>query len=54
MALFNINSVQNNTQVLESAHNWNILLIKDPLLITQKMPKLNYHLKVFKYLQLLN
>ena len=40
-ALFNINSVQSNTKIIHSALNWNILLIKEALLVKQKMPKLN-------------
>ena len=31
--LFNIHSIQRNTKVLDSAHNWNISLIKEALLI---------------------
>ena len=45
-AVFTINSVQSNTKIIDSAHDWNILLIKEALLIKQKMPKLNNNLKV--------
>ena len=37
-ALFSIHSVQSNTKVIDSAHDWNILLIKTGLLIKQKIP----------------
>ena len=47
-ALFSINSVQSNTKVINSAHDWNILLIKEALLIKQKIPKLNIGLKASK------
>ena len=53
-ALFSINSVQSNTKVIDSAHDWNILLIKETLLIKQKMPKSNNGLKVSKDLKLFN
>ena len=36
--LFNINSVKINTKVLDSAYNWNILLIREALFIKQKVP----------------
>ena len=32
-ALFSINSVQSNTKVIHSGHDWNDLLIKEALLI---------------------
>ena len=44
-ALFSINSVQSNTKVIDSDHDWNILLIKETILIRQRMPKLNSGLK---------
>ena len=47
-ALFTINSVQSNTKVIDSAHDRNILLIKEGLFIKQKMPKLNNGLKASK------
>ena len=47
-ALFSINSIQSSTKVIISAHDWNILLIKEVLLIKQKMPKLNNGLKASK------
>ena len=53
-ALFSINSVQSNTKVLDSVHDWNILLIKEALLIKQNMPKLNNVLKASKDLKLFN
>ena len=46
--------VQSNIKVIDSAHNWNILLIKEALLNNQKMPKLNNGLKTFKDLRFLN
>ena len=53
-ALFSINSVQSNTKIIDSALDWNILLIKEALLIKQKMPKLNNPLKASKELKLFN
>ena len=53
-ALFSIDSVQSNTKVIDSAYDWNILLIKEALLIKQKMPKLNNGLKAPKNLRLFN
>ena len=53
-ALFSINSVQTNTKLIDSAHDGNILLIKEDLLIKQKMPKLNNGLKASKDLKLFN
>ena len=50
-ALFSINSVQSNTKIIDSALDWNILLIKEALLIKQKMPKLNNSLKASKELK---
>ena len=49
--LKSINSVQSNTKVIDSAHDLNILLVKETLLIKQKMPKLNNDLKAFKDLK---
>ena len=40
-ALFSINSIQINTKIIDSTHDWHILLIKEAFLIKQKMPKLN-------------
>ena len=34
-ALFSIHSVQSNTKIMDSTFNWNILLIKEALLIKQ-------------------
>ena len=53
-ALLSINSVQSNTKIIDSALDWNILLIKEALLIKQKMPKLNNGLKASKELKLFN
>ena len=50
-ALFSITSVQRNIKVIESAYDWNILLIKEALLIKQKTPKLNNDLKTSKNLK---
>ena len=47
-ALFSFNSVQSKTKIIHSALDWNILLIKEALLIKQKMPKLNNPLKASK------
>ena len=52
-ALFSINSVQSNTKIIDFALDWNILLIKEALLIKQKMPKLNNSLKASKELKLI-
>ena len=52
-ALFSIHSVWSNTKIIESAFDWNILLIKEALLIKQKMPKLNNSLKASKELKLI-
>ena len=51
-ALFSINSVQSNTKIMDSTLDWNILLIKEVLMIKQKMPKLNNGLKASKELKL--
>ena len=53
-ALYSINSVQSNTKIIHSTLDWNILLIKEALLIKQKMPKLNNPLKASKELKLFN
>ena len=53
-ALFSINSVQTTTKLIDSAHDGNVLLIKEDLLIKQKMPKLNNGLKASKDLKLFN
>ena len=47
-ALFSINSVQSNTKTIDFALDWNILLIKEALLIKQKILKLNSSLKASK------
>ena len=51
-ALFSINSVQSNTKIIDSSLDWNILLIKEALLIKQKIQKLNSELKASKELKL--
>ena len=52
--LFTINSVQSNTKVIDSTHDWNVLLIEEALLIKQKIPKLNDGLNASKNLKLFN
>ena len=47
-ALFSFNSVQSKTKIIHSALDWNILLIKEALLIKQKMSKLNNPLTASK------
>ena len=41
-------------KVIDSAHDWNILLIEEALLIKQKMPKLDNGLKASKDLKPFN
>ena len=41
-------------KIIDSVLDWNILLIKEALLIKQKMPKLNNPLKASKELKLFN
>ena len=41
-------------KIIDSVLDWNILLIKEALLIKQKMPKLNNGLKASKELKLFN
>ena len=53
-ALFSSNSLQSNTKIIDSTIDWNILLIKEALLIKQKMAKLNNGLKASKELKLFN
>ena len=53
-ALVSINLVQSNTKVTDSAHDWNVLLIEEALLIRQKILKLNNDLKASKDLKLFN
>ena len=48
-----VSTVWSNTKIIESAFDWNILLIKEALLIKQKMPKLNNSLKASKELKLI-
>ena len=49
---FNINSIQENTNINDSVTNWNTLLIKETLHIKLKKPVLNSGLKTWKELQL--
>ena len=54
MYTHDINSIQENTNIIDSAKNWNTLLIKQALHIKLKKPDLNSGLKASKELQLLN
>ena len=47
-----INSVFDNTKIIDSSNNWNILLLKEALYIKRKMPVLNNGLKASKELYL--
>ena len=47
---FNISQINNNTTILDKAHNWNALLFKEMLMIKQH--SLNSALKATKDLQL--
>ena len=49
---FDIVSVGDNTDIIDSASNWNILLIKEALHIKRWKPDLNNGLKASKELQL--
>ena len=51
---YNINSIQENTNIIDSATNWNTLLIKKALHIRLKKPVLNSGLKASNELQLVN
>ena len=51
---YDINSIQENTNIINSAKNWNTLLIKEALHIKLKTPILNGGLKASKELQLFN
>ena len=51
---FDIKEVQNNNEIVDSAQYWNVLLLKEALLIKQKNPELNIGIKASKDLQLLN
>ena len=53
-ALISINSIQSNTKIIDSAHDWYILLIKEALLIKQKMLKSKNGLKASKDFKLFN
>ena len=53
-ALFSTNSVLINTKVIDPTHDWNILIIKEAVLIKQKIPKLNNGLEASKDLKLFN
>ena len=47
-----INSVQNNTEIVDRHENWNILLFKEALKLKELKPILNSGLKASKELQL--
>ena len=47
-----INSVQNNTEIVDRHKNWNILLFKEALKLKELKPILNSGLKASKELQL--
>ncbi|XP_066932169.1 uncharacterized protein [Clytia hemisphaerica] len=47
-----LNCVENNTKIIDSASNWNILLIKEALYIKRKSPILNHGLKASRDLYL--
>ena len=51
---YDINSIQKNTNIIDSAKNWNILLIKEVLNIKMKIPILKSGLKASKELRLLS
>ena len=51
---YDINSIQENTNIIDLAKNWNTLLIKESLQIKLKKPVLNNGLKAPKDLQLFN
>ena len=51
---YDINSIQENTNIIDSAINWKTLLIKEMLHIKLKKPVLNNGLKASKELQLFN
>ena len=51
---YDINSIQENTNIIDLAKNWNTLLIKEALYIKLKKPVLNNNLKASKELQLFN
>ena len=51
---YDINSIQENTNITDSAKNWNTFLIKETLHIKLKKPVLNSVLKASKVLQLFN
>ena len=51
---YDINSIQENTNIIDLAKNWNTLLIKESLQIKLKKAVLNNGLKASKDLQLFN
>ena len=51
---YDINSIQENTNIIDSGKNWNILLLKEALYIKLKKPILNSGSKASKELQLFN
>ena len=47
---YNLNCIENNVEILDSASNWNILLLKEALYIKRKKPLLNHGLKASREL----
>ena len=47
-----VNLLRNNTKIIDKANDWNTLLIKEALLISQKTPELNNGLKASRDLHL--
>ena len=54
MYTYNISSIQENTNIIDSAVNWNTLLMKEALHLKLRKPVLNGGLKATKELQLCN
>ena len=54
LELYCINSIQSNNKIIDSALDWNILLLTEALLIKQRTPKLKNGLKASKQLKLFN
>ena len=47
---YQLNCVENNIKVIDSASNWNILLLKEALYIKRSSPVLNHGLKASREL----
>lgn len=47
---YNLNCIENNVKIIDSASNWNILLLKEALYIKRKRPLLNHGLKASREL----